>query len=373
MTSPDLAIFIRALDGGGAQRDAILLANALASRLGVVSILTLQDKGRLRSLVADTVTVEPIGAEKLRAAIPALRRTLSLLRPRVLLSSEAAANVAAFLAVRSLPTRDRPRLILREVTSPSIAARIDPYLQNRLSYKVIGRVFARTDRVVTLTEGARRDLCDNFRVPLERISVMRSNAVLDPSTEARLAAAATNSRPRQPGLVVSVGRLSSEKDQMTLVEAMARPALAHFGTDRPVRLVLVGDGPMRDALAARAAELGLGDRIALPGHTEDPFAPLLEAEVAVCSSRFEGFGNALIEAMACGTPVVSTDCPWGPREILQDGRWGELVPVGDADAMAEAIARQLKASPDRDALRARAAGFTSARAADAFLEILQQL
>lgn len=376
----EIAVFIRALDGGGAQRDAILLANALAGRVAGIAVLTLQAEGRLRALVAQDVPVISIGATKLRSSLPALRRTLVRLRPRVLLSSEAAANVVAFLAARSLPDGQRPRIVLREVTSPTIAAKTDPYLQNRLAYKVLGPVFTRADRVVTLTHGARNDLVGDFHVPAERIAVMRSNAVLDPATHARLNAAAADPSPREPGLIVSVGRLSPEKDQITLVEAMAR-----LGTHRPSRLVLVGDGPSRDLIAARVAALGLGDRVVLAGHCNDPFAWLLKAEVAVCSSRFEGFGNALIEAMACGTPVISTDCPWGPREILEDGRWGTLVPVGDAAALANALAQQLQfpadaqrlpdasSPPDRAALRQRAAAFTSQRAAEAFLEIVYGL
>lgn len=180
VATPEIAIFIRALDGGGAQRDAILLANALAPRVGGVTILTLQDRGRLRPLVANDVPVVSVGATKLRSAVPALRRTIARLAPRVLLSSEAAANVAAFLAARSLPARTRPRIVLREVTSPSIAARVDPYLQNRLAYKVIGPVFSRADRVVTLTEGARGDLVREICLPAVRLAIMRANAVPDP-------------------------------------------------------------------------------------------------------------------------------------------------------------------------------------------------
>ncbi len=330
-----------------------------------MTILTLQDQGRLRPLVADTVPVVAVGAAQLRSAGPALRRTLAAVRPRVLLSSEAAANCVAFLAARSLPKASRPVILLREVTSPSMARTVDPYLQNRLAYRIIGHVYARADRTITLTEGARNDLVANFGVPAARIAVMRSNAVLDPATEQRLAACAAAPPQREPGLIVCMGRLSPEKDQLTLVEA-----LRHMATRRPTRLVLVGDGPMQDDIARRAAELGLADRVVLAGHCADPFSWLLKAELAVCSSRFEGLGNALIEAMACGTPVVSTDCPWGPREILQDGRLGALAPVGDPSALAAAMDRQLATAPDREALRLRAANYTAERAAEAFLAIV---
>ena len=117
----------------------------------------------------------------------------------------------------------------------------------------------------------------------------------------------------------------------------------------------------------------MSDRVTLTGFVTDPFPVFRRAELAVSSSRYEGFGNAIVEALACGTPVVATDCPYGPREILADGRYGLLTPVGDADALAVAITRALAATPDRAALRARAAMHTVARAADALLGIVDGL
>jgi glycosyltransferase involved in cell wall biosynthesis len=219
---------------------------------------------------------------------------------------------------------------------------------------------------LTLTEGAKADLIRNFCVPEGRIAVLRSNAVLTPETERHLAAsAAVSESQREPGLIVSVGRLSPEKDQLVILEAMAR-----LQVHRPVRLLLIGDGMLREELEKRAAELQIADRVTFAGYLEDPFSWLLRAEVAVCSSRFEGFGNAIVEALACGTPVISTDCPWGPREILADGHYGTLVPVGDADALARAISDQIGVPVNRDSLRSRASAFTSGAAATALLDVL---
>jgi len=117
------------------------------------------------------------------------------------------------------------------------------------------------------------------------------------------------------------------------------------------------------------ARLGLGSRITLAGFDRDPFSWLLRAELAVCCSRFEGLGNAIIEALACGTPVVSTDCPFGPREILDGGKFGGLVKVGDPTALADAIQASLGRKPDRLALQARAAKYTASAAAVEFERI----
>ena len=358
-----IAIFIHQLDGGGAQRDAILLANALACAGCRIAILTLGAEGQLKCLVAPDVEVIALAAQRLRACVPALRSALSRLEPHVFLSSESAPNIVALAATRLLPAASRPLLVLREVASPSVARREDPHAQSRAAYRFIGPVYRRADLVLTLTAGARDDLIRNFGVPAERITALGCNAVLAPETMQRLAASELSGMARERGLVVAVGRLSPEKDHLTLIEAMRLlPATC------PARLVIVGEGERRARLEARTAELQLGDRVLFAGHRSDPFALLCKAELFVSASRFEGFGNAIVEALACGTPVVATDCPFGPREILENGRFGRLVPVGDPPALAREIAAVL-AKPDvgRDALRARAAEFTADKAAAAVI------
>lgn len=361
-----MALFIRALEGGGAQRDAVLLANALAARGNNIAILTLKPKGALTGLVARDVGVVHVPAGSLRTCLPALRGTIMGLAPGILLSSEAAQNVLTALTFATIRGGVRPRLVLREVTSPTQALRHDPYLQNRLAYRVLGLASAQADCVLTLTQGARADLIANFKVPPERIAVLRSNAVIDDETAVRLAAF-DGETGRQPGLILAVGRLSPEKDHATLIEAMAR-----LPRDLPARLVIAGDGPMRGALEARIEALGLKGRITLAGQISDPFAWQMRAALCVSSSRFEGLGNAIIEALSCGTPVVATDCPFGPREILEGGRYGRLVPVAEPEHMAQAIVEALKAPVDRSALRSRAAGYTTKAAAQALVQILTE-
>jgi glycosyltransferase involved in cell wall biosynthesis len=357
---PRIAFFIRALKGGGAQRDTILLANAIAARGAQVDLLTLVPDGPLRALISAQVSIVPIGGGKLRAAVPGLRRALIECRPDALVSSEAAPNLVALAAARLLPRATRPRVLLREVGSPSIAQRLDPYRQNRLAYRALRLAYRFADVVLTLTEGARRDLAENFAVPQEKLARMSANAVLDAAT------LAGPDLEREPGLIVAVGRLSPEKDHATLIRAFAR-------LEGTFQLEIAGEGPLREPLEALTRELGVADRVSLAGFVADPFQMFRRAALVVSSSRYEGFGNAIVEALACGTPVVATDCPYGPREILDEGRYGTLVPVGDALAIANAITQAMAASPDRAALRACAAAHTVARAADALLGIIARL
>ena len=365
-STANLAVVMRAFEGGGAQRDMVLLCNALAAKGVRVTILALQVDGSLRALLDPAIHVAAVPGQKMRYAIPGLRRQIRALAPCTVVSSEASLNLCTLIAIRSLPPDNRPKLILREVSSPSIAQLHDPYLQNRVAYRLLRRFYRYADRIVTLTEGARRDLRENFRVPDTAISLMATNAVVPPSIERRLAQWDGESG-RDDGLIVCVGRLSPEKDHQTLLRAMT------MLPDRSSRLAIIGDGDERPALEAFVRRHGLTDRVTFTGHIADPFAWLMRARAAVCASIYEGLCNAIIEALACGTPVVSTNCRYGPREILQGGRYGTLTPVGDAGAMAAAIAAAMTEVPDRKFLRARGLDYTPARAAERFLEIIADL
>jgi glycosyltransferase involved in cell wall biosynthesis len=173
---------------------------------------------------------------------------------------------------------------------------------------------------------------------------------------------------REVPIILGVGRLAGLKDFPTLLRAFAR-----LRARRPARLVILGDGPHRRRLAWLARRLGLAADVDLAGWAANPYAFYAAADLFVLSSRAEGLPNALLEAMACGCPVVSTDCPSGPREILDGGRLAPLVPVGDPAALAEAIDRALATPPDRAALQRRARAFSMDASAEAHLDLFRRL
>jgi glycosyltransferase involved in cell wall biosynthesis len=296
-----------------------------------------------------------------------LRRAIRDIAPDIVVSSEAALNLCALIAVRSLPRRYQPKLVLREVNNPAISQYQDPYRQNRIAYRLLRWFYRRADRVIALTDGDGKDLTRIFSVPDEMISVMRVNAVIPPAIVRRLAQW-DGEADRERDLIVCVGRLSPEKDQLTLLRAMTL-----MPPERSWRLAVVGDGPDRAALENFVRDNGLADRVIFAGYAIDPFAWLMRARVAVLSSKQEGLPCVLMESLACGTPVVCTDSSYGPREILQNGRYGALTPVGDAPALAAAIEAALDQVPDRQSLMARGLDYTAETAADRFLEILADL
>jgi glycosyltransferase involved in cell wall biosynthesis len=354
-----ISFFVRSLSGDGAPRDSILLANEIASRGHHVEILTLVPEGTARMQVHERVRIVPVGGNHLRMAVPYLRQALIRHRPDVLISAEAAPNLVALLAARLVPQRIRPRVVLRELGSPSAALRQESQWQNLLAYWGLRALYRLADTVVTLTGGAEQDLQEDFGLAPNKIARMRANAVVDGPVP--------RPEPREKNLIVSVGRLTRESDHATLLRAFARAAQPGW------RLAIVGDGPMRDELNALSLALGVRARVILTGALYDPIPVLRRAALAVWSARSDGFSNAMVEALACGTPVVATDCPYGPREILGDGRYGALVPVGDVDALADAITQAMNSKPDREALRARGSMHTAERAADALLGILDDV
>jgi glycosyltransferase involved in cell wall biosynthesis len=355
-----------AFAGGGPERDTVLLCNALAAKGIGVTILVLRD-GPLRSLVDPAVRVVIAPERRVRYAIPGLRRLIRTLAPAVVASSGIPSlNLATLLAVRTLPRGKRPKLILREAAVPSMA-RHDPSWSNRIAYRVLRYLYQQADRVITQTDEAAIELAQNFSVPEKMISVMRLNAVIPPSLVLRLAQW-DGEAGRERDLIVCVGRLSREKDHLTLLRAMTL-----MPPERPWRLAILGDGPERAALEAFARIHGLEDRTVFAGYVPDPFAWMMRASVVVLSSLYEGLPCVIMEALACGTPVVATDCPYGPRAILQGGRYGTLTPVADAAAMAAAIATALDGSPDRNFLKRRGLEYTAECAASRFLEIIADL
>jgi glycosyltransferase involved in cell wall biosynthesis len=362
LSSGCVIMLIRALHGGGAQADALALAQGLAAQGWPMVIATLHAEGPLRARLGDLPLLDLGRGRKRRmaTALPDVRRMMLGHGPAAVIASEASANCLLVAAAQTLPAHRRPAIILREVAAPVVARHHDPYRQNRIGYALAPWLYPRADRVVALTEGARRDLVTQFGVPASRAVNLGTNAVL---TQSRLRELATD-LPRRPDRVVAVGRLSPEKQFDRLITAFAAV---------PGELLILGEGPERPHLEALIDRLGLVGRVSLPGQSADPLAEVRRAALFVSASRYEGFGNAIVEALACGTTVVATDVPHGPAAILAGGRYGTLVPADDPAALGEAIRRALHAPADHATLRARAADFTTERAATRFGAILAGL
>ena len=262
---------------------------------------------------------------------------------------------------------------MSERTAPTQnLARGDKWRKRALLPGLMRRAYEQADAVVAVSDGVADDLA-RLTVLVERIRTIH-NPVVGPELEAlsREPVGHPWLAPGEPPVVLSVARLTDQKDLPILVAAFAR-----LRAQRPARLLILGDRPTPERTAARIGELqmlayrlGVVADVELPGFVANPYAYMARARLFVLSSRYEGFANVLVEAMACGCPVVSTDCPSGPAEILDGGRYGPSVPVGDDVALAAAMERALAAPPDPTVLRGRAAAFTVERATDGYLDAL---
>ncbi len=228
------------------------------------------------------------------------------------------------------------------------------------------RTLARADGMIAVSRGVAEDFAQVTGIEPRKVRVV-DNPIVTPDLAALALGAADHPwlRDAGPPVILGVGRLTAQKDFATLLSAFVL-----VREQRPCRLLIIGEGEERGRLEALAVRLGVGQVCNLPGFQPNPLPFMRAARLLVLSSRWEGFGNVLVEALYCGTPVVSTDCPHGPREVLADGAFGRLVPLDDVQALADAIVATLDEPPDRERLQARAAEFTAARSADGYLEAM---
>nr|WP_166177829.1 glycosyltransferase [Altererythrobacter segetis] len=361
---PDrIAIFLPDLGGGGAERVMVTLANEFLARGVAVDLVLVDKSGPYLSLVADGVRIIDLRARRMARALPPLVRYLRAERPKTLLSALSHSNIVAVLAGRL--ARTSVRVVLSERVSYLAYEQFGHGFSNTIVQKLMKLLYPAADAVVTVAEAMIDELASKVGVPRDRLFAI-ANPVVD--DELRIQALAEPSfwppLPEGRRVVLGAGRLSPQKDFATLIDAFDR-----VWPEVDAALVIIGEGPMRGELEALVAARDLQDRVFLPGFLSPPFPLMRRADLFVLSSRFEGLPGTLIQAMACGTPVVSTDCPTGPSQILDGGKWGVLVPVGDVEALASAMTKSLLASDHPDVVR-RAEVFGVRQTTDAYLEVL---
>lgn len=359
--TPRVAVLLPSLDEGAVERVALHLAEGLLAQRMAVDVVVLSAEGRFRDLVPKRARVVDLGATRAIAGFGALVRYLRRERPAALVSHKDYLNVVALHAAlfARVPTR------VGVVTHVALARHLarTEHRRERLVPLLARLSYPRAHAVVAVSEGAADDLSRLARLDRARIRVIH-NPVAPPLPRPD-AVPHPWMAPGAPPVVLAVGRLVPQKDFATLLRAFAR-----LRAEREARLLLVGEGPERPRLEALVRDLGLAKDVELAGFVDDVAVLMADASLLALSSAWEGLPTVLVEALACGTPVVATDCPSGPREILEGGRWGALVPVGDDAALAAAISRTIDAPPPRDALRKRAADFGVERAARLYLEAL---
>ena len=359
--SKKIAVLLHDLRGGGAERVMLRLANEFAKHGREVDLLLVRKEGAYLSEIPKNLNVITFNKRRVLLAIPAIARYLRHEKPDILLSGLNHINVAAVLA--GSVAKQRTRVILTEHNQISKKASSARGLASRLTLRAVKLLYPSAHHIVAVSEGVAEDLRAFAAIKHDRGSVIY-NPVVHDQLAVRAAEPVEHPwlQPGQPPVILGAGRLHPQKGFDVLLTAFAR-----VRQQLDARLIIIGEGTERSALEALARGLGIQENVDLAGFVQNPYAYMSKCRLFVISSRWEGMPTVLIEAMACGASVISTDCPSGPDEILDGGRFAPLVPVDAPELLADAILDQMKATSQD--LTQRASEYSAERSARRYLEL----
>ncbi len=361
--SCDLLLYTHSFDGGGAERVMVQLANHWAAQGAQVALVVNLADGPLQGDLDDNVTKVSLDRKRGLLAAPALASAIRKMKPAGVFSGMTEQNITACFARRLAGYRDPVVTVEHNFMSTALAGM--SWGRRTLLTRLMRLSYPLADKVTAVSAESARDLEALCGLPQDSVGVLYNPIwPMDPNLDA----APGDIHPWFGGpdpVLLCVGRLVGQKNHANLLDALARARQT-----RPLRLILLGEGPLLPDLAKQAAELGVTDAVDFAGFRRNVADFLHHADLFVLSSDREGLPLSLMEALKAGTPVVSTDCRSGPRELLEDGRHGKLVPVRDPDALAAAVLETLDTPPDRNALKARAANFATDTVARKYEELV---
>jgi glycosyltransferase involved in cell wall biosynthesis len=369
--------FISSLEGGGAERVMVtLLGNMEGSRIEPVLVLLYPaTKSPYREYLSEKLKLIVVERnadslfEKIKQFILFIR-SVHKERPRVLLSMLTHNNIMALLAGILL----RIRVIVCEhiALGENIKTEEGKRMLGVPVAPMVNILYKFTDRVIAVSEGIKRNLIEEFRIPERKVRVIYNPIDCDAITVlSTIPPEHSFFKGREP-VIMGVGRLVTQKKFDILIKAFSSVV-----KEMDARLIILGEGPGREALQKLVRDLGMEGKISLAGFQENPYQFLSRADVFVLSSGYEGLPMVILEAMACGVPVISTDCRSGPREILQNGGCGLLVPVGDEGALSQGILQLLRDRTLREkfskAGKERAKDFSVSEVATQYINIMYEV
>ncbi len=330
-----LTFFLSGLASGGAEKAMLTLTDEFAKQGRRVDLVVCNARGAFVGSIPAQVRLVDLGSSRILFSLPSLIRYLRREQPYAMLSMLPSANCLAVWA--KVISRVSTQLIVSEQSVLSIASKTSHDMRVKLLPTLMKWTYPLADNIVAVSSGVADDLASCINLKRSSIKVIYNPVVSQSLIDAsRQPIDHPWFKSNQPPVIVSVGRLVKLKDYETLIRAF------HIVQQtRTSRLVILGEGEERKALEKLISDLGLNDSVQLLGFVDNPYPYIRGASVFALASHWEGFGNVIVESLACDTPVVSADCPCGPSEILEGGKHGKLVPVGDSKAMANAITETL--------------------------------
>lgn len=326
-----VAIFVPTMAGGGAEKSMLRLADGLAGRGFVVDLVVASAQGPNLAHVSKRVRLVDLKSPRALFCMPSLIAYLRRERPDALLSTLDYANIIALWA-RKLSGFPQ-NLLINDQNTISITSRHTRQRRQQWVPMLAKRFYPWANHIIGNSQGVADDLRQIIGTTKPPVEVVY-NPVVTPELAEKVAADLNHPwfAADQPPVLLAVGRLTQQKDFPTLIRAFAS-----LKNERNARLLILGEGPDRAALESLVSELGLSQTVSLPGFVDNPYAYMKRAKAFILSSRWEGLPTVLIEALFCGVPVIATDCPSGPHEILAAGKYGRLIPMQDERALSEAM------------------------------------
>jgi glycosyltransferase involved in cell wall biosynthesis len=342
-----ILFLLTAMNGGGAQRAVLELLRHLDPCRYQTSLALFELGGEYMDAVPDRVSLIDlsayVGVRNMLRRVWAIRRLVVEIKPDVIIASLEGPNCDLMRAAALI--RHRTRLVITEQNNLTLRLRHSRTgVMHKVKASEIRLLYRFAHRIVAVSQGIKADLSDNFGQSSERVTVIQNPVDVEGVQNATRSAASTHILKESRKSIVAVGRMVPQKGFDDLIQAFSL-------VRRRIRcsLTILGQGPLRTDLEGQITELGLGEDVRMPGFVENPWAFIRDADIYVSSSRWEGFPLALLEALAVGTPAIVTDCDYGPREIIEHGRSGILVPVGNVEEMGARMTEMLS----DDAMRAR--------------------
>lgn len=335
MENDKIAFYLPSLSGGGAERVVLNLANGLANKGYNIDLVLAQDKGAFKNQVSSKVSIINLGANRVLFSLVPLIKYFRKNKPKVFLSALNYANIIAVLA--SLLAIYKKKLIISEHSTISLEKKAYVNLREKLTPILMKIFYPFADLVIAVSQGVADDLIRELGLSRSKIKVIYNpivnNDLFIKSNEPFIH---DWFGPGKPPVILSIGRLTKAKDYPTLIRAFAL-----VRKKMEARLVILGEGELREELGNLVHQLNIEKDVSLAGFVDNPYVYLKRASLFVLSSKWEGLPTVLVEAMAFGCPVISTDCKSGPKEILESGKYGILVPVGDITTLAYHMEKML--------------------------------
>jgi glycosyltransferase involved in cell wall biosynthesis len=367
---PLLAFFIPDLSVGGAEQVAITIVNGLAERGYDIDLLLSRASGELQSELSDQVSIVELPPSKTPAVgvvahLPSLVSYLHRRKPAALFPHLEHPSIVCLTINRLLDTDTT----VIPTQHSAFGHEVEATPKDRIVERVVPHLYPASDQIISVSEGVADSLVDQTPVDRGDVSVLHNPVDVERIRERA-------SRPvdhdwvesDDRDVVLFVGRHAGQKNLDGWVRAFERVV----DRNPNARAIIAGKGQCREDIVATVERRGLSDVVSLPGYVDNPYRYMAQADTFLLSSRYEGLPTVLIECLSVGCPVVSTDCPSGPREILSDGEYGTLVPVGDVDGLAEAVCDTLADPPDADRLRSRADDFSPRPVFDEYEQFLDE-